>query len=87
MFNPGDRFRVGVSSGTIIERSNNFYLVQWDHHKGLHRYPQKDADLRWKIISSSSNVAVNESGYSHVWKKYVGFSEAYDYCDCGEKKI
>ena len=24
--------------------------------------------------------------HTHEWKKYVGFTEVFDYCDCGEKR-
>lgn len=26
------------------------------------------------------------SGHVHEWKQYVGFTERYEYCDCGTKR-
>jgi len=26
------------------------------------------------------------NSHFHDWKKYIGFTEVYWYCDCGEKK-
>lgn len=27
-----------------------------------------------------------EEVHAHQWKAYVGFTESYDYCECGEKR-
>lgn len=29
---------------------------------------------------------IQKQSHTHEWKRYIGLTRVFDYCDCGEKK-
>lgn len=67
---------------------------QSSNYQGLFSYSIFDLSQHWEIIEepkTSDKVIslVNEkSECKHVWKRYLGFNQVFDYCEkCDKKKF
>ena len=86
--------------GKIHKVDQGSYIVEWQHFlNSCYAYKSTDVDHIWMTtvhgFSSNLNsskittedISPDKTRCSHVWKKYEGFTESYDFCDlCPAKK-
>lgn len=87
--------------GKVLKVENNAYVIEWEHFRNrCYTYLCADVDCFWEKTSKSFNSTLNplkittvdienspKERCNHVWKKYDGFRESYEFCElCPAKR-
>lgn len=79
--------RIIASSWSLVNGQSSVDFTIQVNDKGtimVYRIPEYD------ILGMCNNGSGQDGDFSnihmHDWKEYVGFTEVYKYCDCGEKQ-
>ena len=87
-FNVKDR--VIIAADYSIANGKIGSVTGWALTGGVeHEYCVKldDGSHFWIIESHLVPAPAAEDPYHfHIWRKYVGFTDIYEYCECGEKR-
>lgn len=64
------------------EDLDNGYYLGWDDD-----YDWENTSIPKKKEENTKEIKIEPCKWGHNWKKYVGFSEVYEYCiDCDKKR-
>ena len=77
-----------ILTGKVTLLDSTFHLVEicWDNDPVITREVWSREHLI-KAIERGYIILKSSSGCYHEWKKYVGFTDVFDYCDkCGVKR-